>query len=500
MSSIHATLTGLYHFVTPWVVRCYRQPLLMGVILSVLSSIYLIADFGVVNRSSLPLLWALREHHNDVGLFGQLIQGISRLFSLDFVRAGHALMICCHALLMALLLLIAKQLYFAKPSRWALILLLLAHSSYNDFRAYIIVEPLFWCCWLLAIYVLLLYYRQRTILAIAVWFFTFLFATQFVVAAWFWLLLFPFGALVWKPWRRKSVAYALLGYTAIVTILLFLPVHRGETPLQWLMATWADNPDSLSAVLGLNQSNWVKEENSLMAGVFVFSGATSLVVIRTLISLGIACVGLAVYALLRRQYAIVDSDRLRILLYVAVFDLLISVVLFVIDKDNDSLVSFSVSLLLFFLAALGLSYVFKKMVNANYSRLTVLVIVWCLVAYIASGLIIFGPRKDYLRGAGEFAQQYQDLPLYSNDPFFLYYAAENPNRTTAWEAIQVATDDYGFYYAYEKNRNRDLPQTLQAYTPIDRFANQRGDSLLIYRFLPKNQNSRRPHPSHQRKP
>lgn len=484
MSSVRATLIDFYRYLTPWGVLCYRQPLLMGVILSLLSSYYLIVDFAVVNQSSLSLLWALHQSSNEPTFFGQLIKQTGSLFNISFIDAGHVLMVLSHALLMGLLLSIAKQLYFAKTSRWALILLMLSNPSYNDFRTYIIVEPLFWCCWLLAIYVLLLYYRQHTLFAIAVWFCSFLFATQFVVAAWFWLLLFPFGALFWKPWRRKSVAYALLGYAVIVIVLLFLPVYQGDTPLRWLITTIVENPDNLSEVFGLNQSNWIQEENLLMVGVFVFSGATSLVIIRTLIAFGLACVGLAVYAVLRKQYTIVDGDRLRILLYVVVFDLFISVVLFVIDKNHVSLASFSVSLLLFLLAALGLSYLFKKMLNGRYSRLTVLVIVWCLVAYIASGFIIFGPRKGYLREAGTVALRYNDLPLYSGDELFLFYARQDPERTTTWENIQVAVGDYAFYYAYGKNRNRKLPDSLQLYTPIERFANRRGDSLLIYRFTP----------------
>ncbi|PIE39751.1 MAG: hypothetical protein CSA51_04425 [Gammaproteobacteria bacterium] len=123
------------------------------------------------------------------------------------------------------------------------------------------------------------------------------------------------------------------------------------------------------------------------------------------------------------------------------------------------------------------------MATQRYSRLSTLVIVWCLVAYVASGFIIFGPRKDYLKTAGSYAMmQLADRPVYANDSFFLFYAGKNPERQTSWASVQMLAPKQAFYYAYDKNRNRELPKTLQDKTPIQRFANRRGDTLLIYAF------------------
>ncbi len=477
-------LASFYQHLVPWAWRAYHRPLLMGVLLSLFTSIYLIADVVVINRSALPLLWQLqRDNLSGVSTFGYLIKQLSIGLGCDLITAGRLLMVTCHALITALLLLMAKRLFFSKMSRWALIFLLLFNPSYDDFRTYLIVEPLFWCCWLLAIYSLLVFYRSHTVLAIGLWFVIFLVATQLTLVAWLWLLLFPFGALFWKPWRRKSVAYALLGYAIIVAGLVLFPFGEGDTLAQSFVRILIENPNSLADVLGLNQSNWIKEENSFMAGVFVFSGATSLVLIRTLIAFGVACTGLAAYAWWRRQYRIVDTEHLRILTYIVIFDLFISVILFVLDKDSGSLAPFSVSLLLFLPAALGLSYLFKHMLAGHYSRLSVLVIVWCLVAYVASSMIIFGPRRGYLYDAGRFAQQQlRDMPLYSNDRLFLYYAGDETGISTDWETLQVAAQEHRFYFAVAKHRRRPVASGLEKYQPIARFHNPRGDSLLIYQF------------------
>ncbi len=491
MLSIHTFLAQLLQqYLLPWGKACYRRPLFTGVVLSLLTSLYLIADYAVINRSVLPLLWQL-QHGDETSLFGQLILGVSNLLGVELITAGHWLMVICHAAITALLLLIAKQLFFSKLSRWALIFLLLANPSYDDFRTYIMVEPLFWCCWLLAVYALLTLYKRHTVMAIAIWFTVFLLATELTLVAWFWLLIFPFGALFWRPWRRRSVAYALLGYAVIVGILLLLPVgENGITPLQWWINTLVNRPSSLSDILGLNQSSWVKEENSAMASVFVFSGAISLVVVRTLISLGIVCTGLAVYAVIRRQHKIVDEEHLRILFYLIGFDLFISVVVFVINKDSGSLVPFSICFLLILLAALGLSYVFKKMATARYSRLTVLVIVWCLVAYFASGMIIFGPRRGYVKEAGQYAKTLKELPLYADNALFLYYAGADSGKTTEWKAIQPQLGQQAFYFAYSKHRHKLLNNGLEHYQPLATFGNPRGDKLLIYRFSQKHNNQK----------
>ncbi len=472
------------HYFLTFIHYIYRFPLYSGICLSMLTSLYLIHDYGVVNRSSLARLWRLQYSDGAThDALDSIILAISTLFRLDVVTSGYVLMVICHALLIALLLAIARLLYFSKLSRWALILLLLAHPSYNDFRSYIIIDPLFWCGWLLAIYLLLANYKKKTVLSIVLWFILFLSLTKISVAAWFWLLLFPFGALLFKPWRRKTVAYALLGYALIVAILLFLPIYGGQSPMTWFVATVVENPNSLVEVLGLDRNTWIKEENTLMAGVFVFSGATSLVMIRSVIVFGAICTVLGWYAVVRRQYQIVDAERFRMLTYVCFFGIFISVVLLVLDKDSGTIVSFSFILLLFLLAALGLSYVFQKMLSGQYSKLATLVIIWCLVAYIASGFIIFGPKKDYLATAGTDGRTYTDYPLYSNDPFYLFYAGKDPSRLSQWQDLEKASAEHSFYYAYEKNRNKPLPETLSALKPIKTYANSRGDKLLLYQFI-----------------
>ncbi len=484
MSYIHSLLSSMYRFFTPIFQMGYRYPLLMGVILTIFSSCYLIVDYGVVNSSSLQILWQLQ--HND-GLpetaLGQIIWTIAKVFSLDYVFVGYLLMVMCHTFITVFLLLIAKLLYFSKLTRWALLFLLLCHPSYCDFRAYIIIEPVFWALWLGAVYAVLRYHKENTLLAIGIWFTILLICTHLTVSAWFWLLFFPFGALFWKPWRRRSVTYALLGYAIIVTVLLFLPIYGGQSPLQWFVETVINNPNVIIDVLGINQSNWVKEEDTLVASIFIITGATSLVIIRGAIVFGIISVVLAVYAVLKKQYRIANTEYMRILLYIVAFGTAITVIAFILDRDSGSLIPFSISLLLFLLAALGLSYVFRKIAHNRYSRLSTLVIIWVLVGYFASGFIIFGPKKDYLREAGEFTQKQKYYPVYSNHSTVQFYLGNDPSKPSELEDIVPLIGYNDFYYAYAKHRHSDIPQELGIYTPIHSFRNPRGDKVLIYHFV-----------------
>lgn len=464
----------------------YQRPLLSGVVLSVLTSLYLIYDFAIVNYGALDMLWNIIQHNaspDSVPLRvagSELIAVISAWLSVDVVFAGHFLMVVVHALITAVLLLIARRLEFSQMTQWALILLLLSHPNYNDFRAYIIVEPLFWLLWLAAVYCLLRWYRQRSILAIVLWLSLLLIGTYLSIAGWFWLLLFPFGALFWKPWRRKSVGYTLLGYAVIVGVLLFLPLYQGVSPIEWLMQSVVHNPNPLAEVLSLD-NNWVKEEDRLLSSIFVLSGASSLIIVRLLIMLSIASLFLLVYAVLKKQYSIIESNLLRIMVYAVVFDVFISVVLLVLAKDGESILSFSTVFLCLFFSALGLSYVFKKMRAGHYSRLMVLVIVWCLVAYVANGFIIFGPKKDFLKTAAqEFVATHPTVTVHSNDALFLFYAGRSPDDVIESEYTPLLNSKGSAYFAYSKSRKRDLPQRWQGLTPLATYANRRGDQLLIF--------------------
>ncbi len=265
-----------HHYVVAFAAFIYRHPLVSGIILSFFSGLYLINDFAIVNRSALIPLWQLAQGDSAtaLGITGSLIAFFSQLFNLSMIDAGHLLMLLLHMGITGVMVAIATALRFSLLSRWALLLLLLAHPNYNDYRTYIIAEPLFWLLWLTALLILLLWHRRHSIVAISIWLVLFLVATRLELVAWFWLLLFPFGALVWKPWRRKSVAYTLIGYALVVGILLFLPLYQGESPMLWFIEMIKNNPNQLSEIINIADSNWVKEENRLMAVIFIFSGAS----------------------------------------------------------------------------------------------------------------------------------------------------------------------------------------------------------------------------------
>ncbi len=287
----------------------YCQPLWSMLVLAVLTNLYLIADFDVINRSSLRAIWLLKTSHGEnvssLGDLGHLIWLVHRVFGLSVVSSGHLIMVVCFSAIALVLIAMARFLSFSLTSQWALIFLLLSHPSFNDFRSYIIVEPLFWLFLLIALYILFRFHRSHSLLAIFSWFVILLVASRINIAAWFWLLLFPFGALFWKPWRRKSVSYALLGYAVIVGVLLLLPIYNGISPFQWLKESILTNPETLSQALSLENNNWTQEGDKFMTGVFIFSGATSLIIIRLLISFGLVCAFLATYSVVRKQYKVI---------------------------------------------------------------------------------------------------------------------------------------------------------------------------------------------------
>ncbi|MBS9778215.1 MAG: hypothetical protein KGV50_05565 [Gammaproteobacteria bacterium] len=420
-----------------------------------------------------------------------IIVALANITGLGVVSSGYLLMIMAYTGISLLLLLISRALGCGIITQWAMIFLLLSHPSFNDFRSYIIIEPIFWLLWLFAIHFLLAFYKSHTILGIFIWLIVLLLATNITVSAWFWLLLFPFGTLLWKPWRRKSVAYALCGYALIVGILLFLPFHSGMSPFYWLKESILANPDPLSNALRLDNNNWVKEGDVFMSSVFVVSGATSLIIMRACIGLSVVCVFLGWYAISKKQYAVFKKDHLRIIVSAIIFDLMITVILLLLSADNRSVLSFSMCLLLLLFSSLGLSYVFKKMYLEKYSRLQMLVIVWCLVAYFASGFIIFGPKQSYLKEAAQdFIKQNPQNIVYSDDSYFLFYIGQNPRRITPLSKAINVSDSEPVYFAHAQSRKSSLPHFLKLQTPIKSYSNSHGDSLILYKLMPRMYNEK----------
>ncbi len=125
----------------------YRYPLVSMAVLAVLTNIYLIFDYGVVNRSALSMLWAVEQGSTDnasVSVFSQLISGVHSLTGLSYIHSAYFLTIASYTGIALLLLLISRWLGFSLLAQWSLIFLLLSHPNFCDFRSYIIVEPLFW--------------------------------------------------------------------------------------------------------------------------------------------------------------------------------------------------------------------------------------------------------------------------------------------------------------------------------------------------------------------
>ncbi len=182
---------------------------------------------------------------------------------------------------------------------------------------------------------------------------------------------------------------------------------------------------------------------------------------------------------------VIAEDQRRIIQYAIAFDILISVMFFIADTDKQSLLGFSTSFLLLFFAALGLSYIWKKIQNGGYSRVSVLVIIWCLVAYLATGFIIFGPRKAHIKQAAEiFINEHPKASFYSNNRFFLFYGHKDPASILTPEMAKYLRRQQAFFYAYEKNRNRLLPDFLAQETPRYSYQNRHGDTMLVYYLTP----------------
>ncbi len=475
--------------------KIYERPIISAFFISLITGIYLFYDIGVINASSLEFFWNIEslngfysEIYSDHGFFALCIALLSKVTGFSLETSGQVIMLFSHGFIAVFLLLIAKDLKFSNLSCWVLIFLLLAHSSYNNFRSYIISEPIYWLLWLSAIYVLIKYYKKNLPLVLAVWVFNLLIATQVNIVAWFWLLLFPIGLLFWPKWQRKSVVYALLIYLVLVTIALFIPIYDGISAYETFVDSFWENSSSFAEMLNLKSSDWVQDDE-FMSTIFIFSGAFSLVLVRSVVAFGLIGTFLAIYAFVKKQTNIIMTSKFQFLLYLLIFDILSTVILFIFSINKNSTVYFTSTFILLLFACLGLSYILKKIQFNKYTKLTSLVIVWILVGYFASGLISFGPNKSYQKKAGVYLKSNKEkqTKLISNSRYVLFYSQNNPENQVDVEQIKKRIIRANLIkeklvLAFRLNRKRTIPVFLENKKIALEFQNKRGDKVLIYYF------------------
>lgn len=463
--------------------------LLVGAVLSIVTGLYLLFEYQVINRNAINLLWRINNElpatDSQSPILYYSIQFISSITNLSAITVAHFIMLSAHAGIIVFSLKIVKTLNFSITSQWAVIFLLISHPAYNDFRTYIIAEPIYWLCWLAAIYAILTYHRTHLIYVIFVWLGLFFIASYISILAWLWIFVFPFGLLFWSSWRKKSVIYALIAYVIIATILFYIPFHDERSGFQIFFDIFHDINQFFKQTLANFASDWLDADDPWFAGVYLFSGGLSLILLRLVMSFGIVCGLLLLYCYNTRLYTVMSRSQRQFLLYVVIFDILSLSFISILEFNFVSSIYFSTAFILLLFAALGLATIFRKIYFAKYPKHYVLIFVWFMVAYFASSYLSFGPNKAYLKSAG--LDYENSSKVYSNNGLFLFYADKNPNELTNPEFINFIGEKTPFYYAFDQGRDeQSVPTNLVETAIVAEYMNEHQDKIIIYYITPKN--------------
>lgn len=461
----------------------YPYPRLLVVVLMFVIGIISIYGYGVLNYDAVLAMYAKRTNTeiSPTAVSPALVAIIP-----TSVTAAYVLMLTLHALCGYVLLSIGKQFGLGQISLWALVFLLSSHLLLNDYRQYIFIAPLYWLLCLLALWAMSaprLPWHARLGLAMVCMYF----AAGINVIAWAWvLLLLP---LFWVFRTRDteltlSFAWFCAGSYLVVVVLFFLPHVLGQfSGYRTLMSLIENRQSNIDDVGQMLSSAWLRDEDSVMSFLFLSAGSFTVVLLRTLFSLGFVSLFLLIYAGLKRQFAFLPDKTLRVLLTVIAIDIALTAMYLFIRPDYASSAFFIQVLLLLLLAAPGLAYVFRKLQQGRYDAHWQLMIGWIIVGYVMSGTVSFGPSNTYLREAGEAYRQHEFV---SNHAKIMFYGDKNPLDTSfslsdTDNQTHAAYDDQ--WVLYQLGRDKTLPKALQTRQPVEIYVNRHDDKVLV--FAPK---------------
>lgn len=457
----------------------YPYPRVFAVLLTFVIGIISIYSYGVLNYDAVLAMYAKRANVAvaPIAVSPALVAIIPKS-----VVAAYTLMLILHAMCVYALLSIGKQFGLGQLSLWALIFLLSSHLLLNDYRQYIFMAPLYWLLCLLALWLLSasrLLWQAKVVLALGCLYL----AAGINIVAWAWVLLLP--PLFWSFRNREteltpSFLWFCVGYYVVVLALFLLPHILGQLSGYHALTSLIENRQrNIDDVGQMLSSAWLRDEDSVMSFLFLGAGSFTVVLLRTLFSLGFVSVFLLIYAVSKRQFAFLPDKTVRLLLTLIGIDIALTAMYLFIRPDYASSAFFIQVLLLLLLAAPGLAYVFRKLQQGRYDAHWQLMIAWIIVGYVISGIVPFGPSNTYLREAGEAHRHHTFL---SNHAKVLFYGDKSPLKDSA-SFLHMHTIPDNQWVLYQLGRDKALPAALQTRQPVEVYANRHDDKVLV--FAPK---------------
>lgn len=403
---------------------------------------------------------------------------------------------------------IARELGGSRRVLWLAALVILSAHDFNILRQDIIRDHGFWAFYLLSVFFLLRYFRNRQWGYAIFWSASLFIATLFRIEGALFLLILPFLSWLYAgySWQTRLRCFIELNLLTLMTCLIiigWLLLHPQHTlaqlgrlseltnQLQHGLAMIALQYQTLKTVLVEHVLNVYSQSDTALVLFFMFIGWYLVSVIT---NLSWVYSFLVIYAWWRR--AVSFSSSLVLSGYISVSALVTLAFLFEhLFLSKRYLIA--LSLILMFWVPFAVDDMLRKWQSKRYPILFPFVVLFIFISSLG-GIVSFGYSKAYIRYAGDWLAEHvpAQATLYVNDYQLMYYSQHfgdsifQKNRLYA-DMNVIANEQWKQYdylaLRFDKKEKEKMALVLHEIPlqPIQTFTNQRGDQINIYKVLRK---------------
>lgn len=423
-----------------------------------------------------------------------VIATVSKLFHLSLLNSALLLnMIFTSIMVAAYLLIVAECGASLKVQYWGLLVILLFpylnHDRYNVLRDFG-----YYAFFLMSLWYLIRFSRQRSWSLALQWQISLLMATAFRLEGLALLALTPFAVLLFHHanWREKLIDYAkLAGVSIIALVIILISKHSdfySRIPELYASIHLHETANLFQQRLIIVQQQILNMYGKDQAALFLLGGMAFIFVATLLSTLGVLAAVMLGYVISKRQIHWDRNARNIIFITGGVIVITLSAFLW-----HQLFLSARYIVPLVLLLLIALPFAIDNIWQQHTLLAKMIVMLYFLLNAIAS-FGQFGTSKTYLVNAGEWIAKHTpaDARVYTNDPQLAYYAQRNgtnypqdfPDQNWLPRLQTQKLSDYNYVAVVIRHNENLLSESqliqMAGQKPIQVFHNRRDDKAYIF--------------------
>ena len=385
-------------------------------------------------------------------------------------------------------------------------MLVLAHSGLNEYRNFVVRDFGFWAFSLLSLLALMRCVRRERHKDALLWSGFVLAAFSFRTEALLLALLGPFSAFAsHAPWKRRCIAYLKLNWVILALIflgtasLLIYPDILERFAAASVYQKWAyhllEMKNEIVRSLAELSATMFNEHGEDFHLLFLLSGLAAIVVAEFLAALGAPVAAVLAYGFWKLRLNAPTHIRWPILLYAGASLVYLSgfVLFYRFLQGRHPML---LALLAMLPAPFFLRQIHSKAIHLNRQRVFFFALAIVLGTSLVDGFVSFGHSKRHLLDALAWMEENAggDKAVRTNSQNLAFHSG----RSVDWDevllfekegerAIEALENSDGYWLVEVRHDEPELEAALSkkakggGLLELSRFANSRGDRVIVYR-------------------